>query len=488
MVKPQEAIKPFRNLFKERMMRSALADRIIRYIKSYREIFIVIILAFYLYGVVLLSSYFVENDPYHVVLSSYTPILLAFVRRKNPFGKDFWVEELGGSGPRVAAYLRVSTEKQARGLSLEVQKDKIDKMKNELKPSVIYWFVDAGVSGVDFDKRKLKKILELREKRQVDELWVSHIDRIGRTCRKSLLFFLHFSEDGGVIRTSEKAFTTGELADILIYTIESFGAESENKRRAERANASKIQNFKSRKWNKPIPLGYVRSGNWIAKGEEKYETLIKEIFNTFLTHKNLNKTARIINDKYVGGVLNKPLTRSRLKHILSDPVYVGRPTLMGVTLIDELLRYIDDETFIECQKLLRTKVEEKRGLNKLSTIAQLALTYDLSLLDFIEQVVDFYHRGCGGRLVRNGPRFEGLLLQQAFRCNLCGSEFRIPTRSMLNKSLNQEQHKPLIKPNDQRTHIAQREIINGQKMHNIAEKPGESTQKSILDFCQKKHL
>jgi DNA invertase Pin-like site-specific DNA recombinase len=361
-------------------------------------------------------------------------------------------------------------------------------MKIELKPSVVYWFVDAGVSGQDFDKRKLKKILELREKKQVDELWVSHIDRIGRTCRKSLLFFLQFSEDDGVIRTPEKAFTTGELVDILIYTIESFGAESENKRRAERANASKIQNFKSRKWNKPIPLGYVRSGDWIARGEEKYEPLIKEIFSTFLPHKNLSKTAKIINDKYVGGVLNKPLKRSRLKHILSDPVYVGRPTLMGVTLIDESLRYIDDETFIECQKLLRTEVEEKRGLNKLSTIAQLALTYDLSLLDFIEQVVDFYHRGCGGRLVRNGSRFEGLLPQQAFRCNLCGSEFRIPTRSVLNKSLNQEQHKPPIKPNDQRTHTAQRKIINGQKMHNIAEKPGESTQKSILDFCQKKHL
>ncbi|MEM1589952.1 MAG: hypothetical protein QW175_05995 [Candidatus Bathyarchaeia archaeon] len=32
----------------------------------------------------------------------------------NPFGKEFWVEEFGGSGPRVAAYLRVSTSKQAK--------------------------------------------------------------------------------------------------------------------------------------------------------------------------------------------------------------------------------------------------------------------------------------------------------------------------------------------------------------------------------------
>jgi len=404
------------------------------------------------------------------------------IKPKSPFGKDFWVEKLGESGLRVAAYLRVSTERQVHGLSLEVQKEKLDKMKMDLKPSIVYWFVDAGLSGEDFDRRKLKRILELKEKKQVDELWVTHLDRIGRTCRKSLLFFLQFSEDDGIIRTPEKAFTTRELVDILIYTIESFGAESENKRRAERANASKIQNFKCRKWNKPVPLGYVRSGDWIARGEEKYKPLIKEIFSTFHHHKNISKTEKIINNNH-GKILNRTLTRSRLKCILSDPVYVGRPTFMGVTVIDESLRYIDDETFNECQKLLGIEAEEKRGLNKLSTIAQLALTYDISLLDFFEQIVDFYHKGCGGRLVRNGPRFEGLIQQQAFRCNLCGSEFRIPTISMLNKSLSQEQHKPSVKPNDQRPPIAQHNIINGHKTHNIAEKPKESVQKSVLDFC-----
>jgi len=459
------------------MMRSALADRIIRYIKIYRKILIVIILALCLSRFVVLSSYFAENIAYGVTLLSYLPILMVFIKPKSPFGKDFWVEKLGESGPRVAAYLRVSTERQVHGLSLEVQKERLDKMKMELKPSIVYWFVDAGLSGEDFDRRKLKRILELREKKQVDELWVTHIDRIGRTCRKSLLFFLQFSEDDGIIRTPEKSFTTKELVDILIYTIESFGAESENKRRAERANASKIQNFKCRKWNKPIPLGYIRSGSWIAK-EKKYEPLIKEIFSTFRHHKNISKTEKIINNNY-GKILNKMLTRSRLKRILSDPVYVGRPTFMGVTVIDESLRYVDDETFYECQKLLRIEAEEKRELNKLSTIAQLALTYDISLLDFLEQVVDFYHKECGGKLVRNGPRFEGLIQQQAFRCNSCGSEFRIPTRSML-KSLSQVRHEPSINLNDQRTQIAQHNIIN---KHNTTQKPKEFAQKSILDFC-----
>ncbi|MEM2588161.1 MAG: recombinase family protein, partial [Candidatus Bathyarchaeia archaeon] len=54
--------------------------------------------------------------------------------RANPFGKEFWVEEFGGDGPRVAAYLRVSTSKQAKeGLSLEVQKERLEAMKEKHK-------------------------------------------------------------------------------------------------------------------------------------------------------------------------------------------------------------------------------------------------------------------------------------------------------------------------------------------------------------------
>ncbi|MEM3463595.1 MAG: recombinase family protein [Candidatus Bathyarchaeia archaeon] len=57
-------------------------------------------------------------------------------------------------GLRVAAYLRVSTGKQAKdGMSLEVQKELIENMKNQLKSLSNYWFVDLGKSGRDFDGR-----------------------------------------------------------------------------------------------------------------------------------------------------------------------------------------------------------------------------------------------------------------------------------------------------------------------------------------------
>lgn len=415
------------------MIRSALAERIIQNIKIYRKL--IIVLSYLFLGIVILS-YLTAMEGNGAVFSSYSFCLVfqlvSRVKGANPFGKDHWVEELGGNGPRVAAYLRVSTGKQAReGLSLEVQKEVLEGLRDKLKPSIIYWFVDPGMSGEDFDKRKIKKILELRELKEIDELWVTQIDRIGRECRRSLLFFLMFSEDGGVIRTPERTYSTKELADILIYTIESYGAQTENRRRAERAAASKMQNFRNKKWNKPVPFGYCKDGSWIRKIGDDYEPILKEMYDLFGKFHSISKVTKRINAKY-GDLIGKPLTRAQVKRILSDPVYIGKPSYMSVTVADESLRYIGDEVFDKCQKILK-KVRGKYKQRKISPLAKLVLTYDVSILDFLTNIVEFHHRGCGGLLVKNGTRTSQQGLQQAYRCNECHCQFRVPTRSMLEK-------------------------------------------------------
>lgn len=350
-------------------------------------------------------------------------------RPANPFGKEFWIEELGGDGPRVAAYLRVSTKKQAReGLSLEVQKQKLDKMKEEFKPSVVYWFVDAGLSGEDFDKRKIKKILKLREGGEISQLWVTHVDRIGRECEDSLFFFLRFCKDGGLIRTPYRVYSSRDLADIVLYVVESYVAESENRRRAERANASKIQNFRNKRWNKPVPLGYCKNGAWLQK-VNGYDPVIQDVFLLFLKRKSYSCVAREINNKY-SAVLNKPLTRDVVKRVLADPVYAGHPSHMGETVVDENLRYVDDEVFNEVQTIIKgNESREKENRKNVQTL--LASTYDVKLIDFLEQIAELRHRECGGILVKDGARFDGSLIQQAYKCNVCNAQFRVPTKRML---------------------------------------------------------
>lgn len=73
-------------------------------------------------------------------------------------------EDFGGSGPRVACYMRVSTAHQAnQGFSLEAQRQKLGEMVQRIKPSHVYWFTDAGKTGTEFDHRKIQTILELKK-------------------------------------------------------------------------------------------------------------------------------------------------------------------------------------------------------------------------------------------------------------------------------------------------------------------------------------
>lgn len=85
--------------------------------------------------------------------------------------------------------------------------------------------------------------------------------------------------------------------------------------------------------------------------------------------KCIAKTTNLINLKY-RDLLEKPLKRGRLRHLLLDSVYVGRPTLMEATVEDETLRYIDDETYEKCRALLIAE----RKQEKVSPIAQLVST------------------------------------------------------------------------------------------------------------------
>jgi hypothetical protein len=209
-------------------------------------------------------------------------------------------------------------------------------------------------------------------------------------------------------------------------------ADRENKARTERANASKMRNFEAKRWNKPLPVGYTRDGGWIKKCEE-YEQLIKDIFGTFLSTKSLAKALRTINSKYQG-LLQKPLKRGRLRHILLDPVYVARPTHMEATILDESLRFIDDETFEKVKAILDTDI--KRG--KVDAMAEIISIFEGDVLDFLEEEVEFHHKGCEGILVKNGSRFDGLVKQQVFKCSSCGKQFRVPKKSLIKKLREEE--------------------------------------------------
>jgi DNA invertase Pin-like site-specific DNA recombinase len=413
------------------MMCSALAVHILKSIKILRKAY----LSSYLILAALFASYFssflvsaVRLSSYNLLFPFIAPLLVcAPAPGPNPDDAD-WIEDLGGTGPRVAAYSRVSSSKQVKGQSLDVQKEAFDKMKEMHKPIIIYGFTDPGKSGEDFDKRKINSIMKLAEEGLIDELWITWINRLGRNCRKLLLFCLNLFEEGVTIRTPEKQFDLKDLSSLLVLTIEANEAEQENKRRAKTAIASKARLFRLKKWNKPVPLGFLKENNWLVK-ICNWDPIIREIFAKFFATSSLEYVRKYINTKYREFLPKGGLTRSQLRRLLSDPVYIGMPGHLGVIVEDYSLAFISSETFRAAQEIL-ARIGSNHKPKGEDPVRKLVELYGISALDFLKQI-EYIHKSCQGPIRKNGTRIYGGISRRLFECKKCQKQWIIPTDNEL---------------------------------------------------------
>jgi len=414
----------------------ALVEPIIPLINALRR---ANVLSYLTIVVTILSSYFLSQvlglgttiSHFALVSLIVTPVLYNHFEDLNKNGcgegprwKDY-VEDLGGDGPKVAAYLRRSTKKE-KSFSLDAQRDALNKLKIEFKPSKIFWHIDDGKSSKspeDFDKLKINDIQRLRERKEIQELWVFSVDRMGRVCRKLLFFFLEFCDDGGTIRTPDKAYNMKDLASIVTFLLEAHTAENANKNRRNAMMAGKSRAFRQKRWNKRfVPLGYRREGTWLRKLPE-YESLIKEIYRLFLLEKCLESVRKKLGN--FPELLTKPLTCIQIRRILFDPVYAGMPEHMGEVVIDVDLAFVDETTYRKSLEIL-AKIQERSKPKRLGPYEKLAITEPITFLQSLT-IFEWHHRGsCGGLIWKNGTTRDEGPEQQLFQCKKCKKFWRLP--------------------------------------------------------------
>jgi DNA invertase Pin-like site-specific DNA recombinase len=395
------------------MMKPALAHLIILTIYSFRKHFKSVLIA----GAFI--SYFLWLSGKLATLSSY-PFQLAFpflafgvtvcsgnygdsTKHEKPWMKDH-VERLGGTGPKIAAYLRVSSGKQVKGFSLEAQYHEICRMKARFKPSIIYWFVDPGKSGSrDFDKRKMNDILRLRERDEIHEFWVWNIERMGRECRRLLYYFLDFCDEGAKIVTPKNEYSLKDLPSLITYIFDAHSAQKSNDERTAAVKAGKAASFQRKHWNKPTPLGYVKRGEWLER-DTSFDPLIKELHSYFSSTKSIALTRKHINRKF--------------------SLLFQRPPHLGEVVIDPVLAFIDEKTFQNNLGILSSLLDRYKP-KRIGPLEQLASSRPLAFLKILE-LFELHHRGCGGLVRKNGTTNDEGEWQQLLHCKKCSAEWRLP--------------------------------------------------------------
>ena len=397
------------------------------------------ILSYYFWALLSLSAFIIPNRllPDGCVASSYffLPFLFLGVGTGRDFSKtaDYY-KELGGEGNRIAFYLRVSTRKQARdGRSIDAQREAMDILIKREKPSVVYGYWDPGKSGTKFEDRKVMEIIELSKAGMIDEFWVAYIDRIGRNLLDMIEFLCILWRNNVYIRTPEKVYKNDDLPDLIMIIIECFMSERTNVNRKERANNSKRKNFLDKLWNKTaVPVGYIKNEDgWLTIIEE-WVPIIRDIYKYFINGASYASISRKINTKCNLTDIDS-LSAARVRSILNDPVYIGKPEHYGAFVDDSLLRLIPDDLFNQTQERLEILKRKRRKRKEIDPLQSFVKKHDISYLDFLKKNVKYICDYCGGDLVRNGSRKIDEIDRQNFLCKKCGKQIWVPNQSQMKK-------------------------------------------------------
>lgn len=334
------------------------------------------------------------------------------------------VSELLGKRKKCVIYIRVSSERQVEGFSLDGQKRELTDYAKVLGYEVDSIYVEEGKSGKNIEgRREFQKMLydvtQLDSK--VGYVLVYKLSRFGRNTRDILNSINILNSYGIHLLTKEEGLDSGNTTGKMLIAILGTIAEMERENIIAQTMLGREEKAKQGGWNGGFaPLGYSVMDDKLVPNEYAY--IIELIFDKYV---NENIGIKGIVDYLNKNDIKKPKIKNResyqfddwsthtIKHILKNPTYTGY-IYFGRRRTTEC---INDETGEIEYKLLQQKEENYICSEEQSHEAL------VSKEDFEKAKLKREHRGCkGNKNIGQAPRH---LLSGVLVCPECGSKMVI---------------------------------------------------------------
>jgi len=230
---------------------------------------------------------------------------------------------------KYVIYQRVSTEEQKqKGYSLEAMHEKcLHYIQAQDSALFIRAYEDAGFSGsLPPSKRPgMKQLLDdmKADKEMFDAVLVWKLDRLSRSLRDTLNLEFTFSKHNKSLESvTERLDTSTASGRMFFNTIASF-AEFESAQTRERTFNAMASKVGQKHLGGVSPIGYrLENGKYAIIPEETL--VVQKIFKVYLRRRSLNSTAEEMNSNKIYTKKGKLWSHTRIKEILTNPVYNGR--------------------------------------------------------------------------------------------------------------------------------------------------------------------
>ena len=287
---------------------------------------------------------------------------------------------------KIAAYCRVSTEKEAQIDSLEKQIEFFNEFTKKNGYELYKLYADEGISGKQIKHRKqFQQMMQDAKAKKFDKVVVKDVSRFARNTvdllqsvreLKSYNVQVDFLNNGEVMEGGSE----------FILTILGAMAQQESANMSKRVKFGKdITAQKGRVPN--IVFGYDKMPNerYILKVNEEEAKLVKEIFESYVYKGwGTTKIAWDLNDRGIRTKRDKAKwVQNGIVRMLKNPIYTGRVTNKKSEVTDFItgtrkdipedewviverpeMRIISDELFNKAQEILAQRSNEFKLNNK----------------------------------------------------------------------------------------------------------------------------
>lgn len=228
-------------------------------------------------------------------------------------------------------YMRVSTEAQVDGYSLDAQEKRLEEYAEYKELEISGRYCDAGRSGKDIKGRpEFRRMLEdiTSQKDSISCVLVFKLSRFGRNAADVLRSMQILSDYGIDLVSVEEGIDSSTSGGKLMLSLLSAVSEIERENIRAQFLAGKLQSIREGNWGGgPVPYGY-RNEEGRIRVEEQEAEVVRQIYSMFLeSEATYTSVVRQLNAE---GLTRRssageiPISCEFAKRILSNPFYCGR--------------------------------------------------------------------------------------------------------------------------------------------------------------------
>lgn len=285
---------------------------------------------------------------------------------------------------KMAAYCRVSTDKEEQLQSLAKQKEYFNKFATDKGYELYAIYADEGISGKQIKKRiKFKEMIEDAKKKKFEVVAVKDISRFARNTVDFLEAVRELKSIGVKV-----LFTNNNLGSDdpeFVLTVLASIAQEESSKLSERVKFGKAINAKKGRVPNFV-FGYNKVDTFTLEINEQEANVVKKMYDLFLNEGyGTLKIAEYLNRE---GILTKKQKQANwyqktVIDILRNPIYTGRIVNNKSRVVDFItekrelvdkkehivverpeIRIVSDEEFNKVQAILEARKKSFRLDNK----------------------------------------------------------------------------------------------------------------------------